>query len=130
MGRRSKNYILQSAIGLGFLSGLWTAIGIDPEEIVLTAIQNVVDRVYPDSMHRSPFIILPTILLLVSVRGAYWNGKIFGLISVALAYLAGLVILSAAGTGILLLPCAVGLGWLATTRRLAKKLAGLWILSL
>ena len=32
-GTTHKTYIWQFTIGLGFLSGLWTAIGIDPEEV-------------------------------------------------------------------------------------------------
>jgi len=93
-----------------FLSGLWGAIGIDPEVTLITTVQNAVYRVYPDPMLRSLFITHPTIPLLVFRVGAYRNGELFGLISDVPACLAGLGMLGIVGHGILPLLCAVGLG--------------------
>ena len=93
MASKSKKYIWQSVIGLGFLSGLWTTIGIDPEQIVIGALSGAADVLYPDPDLRYLFILLPTILLLVSIYGAYKKGKVLGLISVIVAYCAGLLIL-------------------------------------
>ena len=69
MAKRSRTYIWQFTIGLGFLSGLWTAIGIDPEEVVLNLLGTVTGEIFPDPTLRQLFIILPTILLLLSVWG-------------------------------------------------------------
>ncbi len=124
MGRKAKNYIWQSVIGLGFLSGLWTAIGFDPEQVLITAVSAVIDKAYPDPTIRWLFILLPTVLLLVSVWGAYRNGKMLGLVSVILAYVAGLLILGTTGLALLLLIGALVCGWVATDRKLKRKLAG------
>ena len=118
MAKRSRTYIWQFTIGLGFLSGLWTAIGIDPEEVVLNLLGTVTGEIFPDPTLRQLFIILPTLLLLVSVLGAYKKGKALGLASVLIAYVAGLSVLVALWTSLLLLVAAIVTGYLATGRRL------------
>ncbi len=117
MARRSRTYIWQFTIGLGFLSGLWTAIGIDPEEVLITLIGTAATGIYPDPTLRQLFIILPLALLAFSVWGAYRRGKVPGLISVLIAYLAGLSVLVALWTAVILLLAAIGIGILATGRR-------------
>jgi hypothetical protein len=118
MGKRSRTYIWQFTIGLGFLSGLWTAIGIDPGEVVLNLLGTVTGEIWPDPTLRQLFILLPLILLVISVLGAYKRGKALGLASVLIAYVAGLSILVALWTSILLLFAAIVTGYLATGRRL------------
>ena len=118
MVKRSRTYIWQFTIGLGFLSGLWTAIGIDPEEVILNLIGTTTGEIFPDPMLRQVFILLPTILLIIPVWGAYKRGKVLGLASVLIAYVAGLSILVALWTFLLLLFAAIITGYLATGRRL------------
>ena len=118
MAKRSRTYIWQFTIGLGFLSGIWTAIGIDPEEVVLNLLGTVTAEVFPDPTLRQLFIILPTLLLLISVWGAYKKGKTLGLASVLIAYVAGLSVLVSLWTSLLLLAAAIVTGYLATGRRL------------
>ena len=122
--KKSRTYIWQFVIGLGFLSGLWTAIGIDPQAVILDVLGNVVDTVYSDPAIRSLFLILPMILLLLSVLGAYTRGRFLGLISVIVAYLAGLFILVSTATALIFLGIAILIGYLAPNRRLIKKITG------
>jgi hypothetical protein len=117
MAKRSRTYIWQFTIGLGFLSGLWTALGIDPEEVILNLLGTVTGEMYPDPTLRQLFILLPLILLAVPVLGAYKKGKVLGLASVLIAYVAGLSILVALWTSLILLLAAIVIGYLATTRR-------------
>jgi hypothetical protein len=124
MARKSRTYIWQFVIGLGFISGLWTAIGINPQEIILNILGNVTDSVYSDPAIRFLFLIVPTILLILSIIGAYKKGKVLGLISVIVAYFAGLFILLSTITALFLLVIAIIIGYLATNRRLTKKLTG------
>jgi len=121
MAKKSRTYIWQFVIGLGFLSGLWTAIGIDPQAVIIDVLGNVVDTVYSDPAIRSLFLILPMILLLLSVLGAYARGRILGLISVIVAYLAGLFILVSTATALIFLGVAIIIGYLAPHRLLIKK---------
>jgi len=124
MKRKARNFLWQSVIGLGFVSGICTAAGIDPGQVLITAISAAIDKAYPDPNIRFLFIILPTVLLLVAVYGAYRNGKMLGIVSVIVAYSAGLLILNATGLALLLLLAALISGWIATDRRITRKLAG------
>jgi hypothetical protein len=121
MARKSSLFIRQSVIGLGFLSGLFTAIGIDPEEAAIGIIGSSVQAVWPDPQVSFLFIILPTLLLAVSVITAYRKGGILGLFSVLIGYFAGLSVLVSPVPALLLLAAATGLGFLATDRRIGKK---------
>jgi len=125
MAKRSRAYIWQFVIGLGFISGVWTAIGIDPEAVILNVIGDIIGTVYSDPGFRSLLIILPTVLLVISVIGAYRRGKVLGLISVIVAYISGLAILVSIMTSAILLIVAVITGYLATNRRMRKKLTGI-----
>ena len=122
MAKKSRSYIWQFVIGLGFLSGLWTAIGIDPQAFFFNILGKAVETVYSDPVIRSLFLILPVILFLVSVYGAYNQGRYLGLISVIIAYLAGLFILDATLTALGLLGIAILTGYIAPKRQLVKKL--------
>ena len=125
MAKRSRAYIWQFVIGLGFISGVWTAIGIDPEAVILNVVGDIIGTVYSDPWFRSLLIILPTVLLVVSVIGAYRRGRVLGLVSVIVAYISGLAILVSIMTSAILLIVAVIIGYLATNRRLRKKLTGI-----
>jgi hypothetical protein len=122
MAKKSRTYIWQFVIGLGFFSGLWTAIGIDPQAVIVDFLGDVVDTVYSDPAIRSLFLILPTILLLISILGAYKKGRIPGLISVIIAYIAGLLIFVSTVTALVILVVAVIIGYLAPKRSLVKKM--------
>jgi len=124
MAKKSRTYIWQFVIGLGFLSGLWTAIGIDPQGMILNILGNAADSVYSDPTIRFLLLFLPTILFILSIIGAYKKGKVLGLISVIVAYIAGLFILISTTTALVFLGIAIIIGYLATNRRLTKKLTG------
>jgi len=117
MAKKSSRFVWQFVIGLGFLSGLWTAVGLDPEDVLISAVGTVVDTVYPSTLVRSLFLILPTILLILSVIGAYGKGRVLGLLSVLVAYGAGLMIFSAAVVALLLLAAAALLGYFSAAKR-------------
>jgi len=125
MAKKSKEYIWQFVIGLGFLSGVWTAIGIDPGAVILNVLGDMIGTLYSDPVVRSLFLILPTALLVVSIISAYRKGKVPGLISVIMAYSAGLFIIVSTGTSLFLLIIAIFIGYLATSRRLRRRLMGI-----
>jgi hypothetical protein len=124
MAKKSRTYIWRFVIGLGFLSGLWTAIGIDPQAVIVGVLGNLIYTVYSDPAIRSLFLILPTILLLLSILGAYTRGRLLGLISVILAYLAGLFILVSTVTALVFFGVAIIIGYFAPDRHLIKKMTG------
>lgn len=124
VAKRSKTYIWQFVIGLGFLSGIWTAIGIDPGAVILNILGDLAGALYSDPLIRSIFLILPTILLVISVIGAYRRGRVLGLVSVIVAYISGVFILLSIITSLVLLIIAIIAGYLATNRRMRRKLTG------
>lgn len=124
MTKKSRTYIWQFVIGLGFLSGLWTAIGIDPQEMILNILGNAAVSIYSDPAIRFLLLVLPTILFILSIIGVYKKGKVPGPISVIVAYIAGLFILISTMTALVFLGIAIIIGYLATNRRLTKKLTG------
>jgi len=124
MAKKSRTYIWQFVIGLGYLSGFWTAIGIDPQEMILNILGNAAGSVYSDPNVRFFLLILPTILFILSIIGAYRKGKVLGLISVIVAYIAGMSILISTITALVFLAIAIIIGYIATNRRLTKKLTG------
>jgi len=124
LARRTRKYIWQFVIGFGFLSGLWTAIDIDPEEVLLNVLNRTVETIYPDPNVRTLLLILPALLLLVSIIGAYKNGRVPGLAAVIVAYGAGLSVLVSITSALHLLLLAIVLGFLATNRRPVKKITG------
>jgi ABC-type multidrug transport system permease subunit len=121
MAKKSGVFIRQFVVGVGFISGVFTAIGIDPQGEIIRVIGKAVGSVYPDPQVSYLFFILPTILLVISVVAAYLKGKALGLLSVIVAYGSGILILVSIVFSLVLLAFAVLLGYLATNRRLLKK---------
>ena len=121
IAKKSSLFIRQSVIGFGFLSGIFTAIGIDPEEAVIALAGSTITSLYPSKEIGYLFVILPTILLLISIFTAYRFGGITGLVSVVVAYFAGLLAFTTPFSAVILLIAAIVLGYLATNRRLLKK---------
>ncbi|HTY15648.1 MAG TPA: hypothetical protein VMC42_08080 [Methanoregulaceae archaeon] len=117
MRKKSKVFLWESVIGLGFLSGVWTAIGVSPQSLIIGLIGQSASDIYPDPAVRALFILLPTVLLVISIISAYRRGRIPGLFSVILAYFGGLLVITATVSAILLLLCAVAIGILATRKR-------------
>ena len=117
MAKKAHRFIWQFVIGFGFLSGLWTAIGLNPENILINALGSAVTAQNSDPVLRTFFLLLPTIILVISVIGAYYNGRIRGLVAVLLAYVAGLVILTHLAAGLIVLCAAVAVAYLATRPR-------------
>lgn len=123
MAKKSSLFIRQFVIGLGFLSGLFTAIGFDPQDEIIKAIGGSVTAIYPDPQVSYLFILLPTVLFVISVITAYLKGGILGLVSVVVAYFSGLSVLASLSLALVLLVIAAALGYLATNRRLVKKIS-------
>jgi hypothetical protein len=66
------------------------------------------------------FYILPLIILGISIHGAFRKGRFTGLISVFIAYFAGVLIFVSTAMALILLGSAMFIGYLAAGRRLIK----------
>jgi hypothetical protein len=116
MRKKSGLFIRESVIGLGFLSGVWTAIGINPQTVLLTLVERSADEVLHNPSVRFFFVVLPTLLLILSLVTAYKRGRVAGLVSVFFAYVGGLVVLESLYLSGILLVIAILLGLFATSK--------------
>lgn len=89
--KKSNLFFKQSVIFFGFLSGFWTAIGIDPEKIIFGILQPWVEKLGSTAI--LIFGILPTALLILSLYLIYKKGRWLGFIAVLCGYIGGLLIL-------------------------------------
>jgi hypothetical protein len=116
MRKKSGLFIRESVIGLGFLTGLWTTIGISPQTVLLALAERSADLVLHDPYVRFFFVVLPTVLLVLAVITAYKRGRVIGLISVILAYAGGLIVLESLYLSGIFLASAIILGFFATSK--------------
>ena len=83
------------AMGTGFMTGVYYAIGIDPNDILFKTLMQLTITTNPNA-DLTPFILLaivPTILTIFSLIAAYALGKWLGLLSVFIALFSGLPII-------------------------------------
>ena len=109
--RKGNLFFKQSVIFFGFLSGFWTAIGINPEKIIFGYWQPFVAKLGANALYL--FGILPFILLIVSLYLIYTKAKWLGFIAVIFGYLGGLVILVSPVYSVILLIIAWIIGYFA-----------------
>jgi hypothetical protein len=99
-------FVQEFVIGLGFLSGLWIYVGVDPTAEILKSFSALVPEM-------SGFFWLIVFMGTIgSIAGAYYMGRWLGLLAVLLAFLGGIFIASSLGIwlligGVILGPIAV-----------------------
>ena len=59
MAKKFRRFLWQFVIGFGFLSGLWTAMGINPENVIITALGSVVTTQVSDPVIRALLCCCP-----------------------------------------------------------------------
>jgi chromate transport protein ChrA len=88
-----RSFTRELVIGFGFLNGLWAAIGVSPEEWIFTFLKPYISNL--PVILRVIFAIIPTILLIITIYNIfkiYKKGKLLGIISVILAFVAGTLV--------------------------------------
>jgi hypothetical protein len=98
---RGEVFVQEFVIGLGFLSGLWIYAGVDPTAEIVKALSTIVPEM------SGLLWLLVGVDTIISIVGAYYAGRWFGLLAVVLAFMGGLLIGS---VGILLLLGGIILG--------------------
>jgi hypothetical protein len=82
----------QFVVGFGFLTGVWMAIGISPQDLVLKTLQPVLELL--PAQIRTLCIIIPTILTILTLIIVFRKGGFFGALAVFIAFAGGLFILT------------------------------------
>lgn len=116
MSSREDIFIREFVVGFGFLGGLFTRVGVDPEEEILKALLEVAKSFSPSMGPIFPVLLFlfTALLTISSILGAYRLGGIIGLIAVAFAWMGGFIMVGGSSTesiiGIALLIVAMIIG--------------------
>jgi len=119
LAKKSEVFINEFIITFGFLGGVFTRVGVDPESILLEALLQIMAAFIPSLEPFNPlFLILITAILTISAILTIWfTAKVPGLIAVLLAWISGFIILGGDTQtiiGLILLILAILLGAYAT----------------
>ena len=113
MDKKAEYFVNEFVIGLGFLSGLWIAVGFDPQAEIFKAFDTILKTLNPDSEFEFLFFVIPIIILICLILITYLMGGKLGLIAVTFGFLGGLLILASPWITIILLFLGMGLGIIA-----------------
>ena len=107
-----EKFVQEFVIGFGFLSGIFLAIGIDPEETIIKSIIDLLAQYDPQlaGLYAIIFSIVSVFILIATIIASFRLGGILGLIAISLGFVAGFFILSQTVLGIILLIIAFVLG--------------------
>lgn len=100
MPRKGEVFVQEFVLGFGFLGGLFTRVGIDPEEEILRAL---LMAFFPNNELMISFAIfcIGLISTIGSILSALAVGGRLGLLIVALAWIAGFIILMGGSLSVL-----------------------------
>lgn len=112
-GKRASKFLREAVVLFGFLNGVWLALGVNPGARLLEVAQSVVERLTGSELIPFLFALLPLILLVAMLWFIAKRGGVLGFVAVGLAFLAGLNVVAATATALLLLAAAFVVGWFA-----------------
>lgn len=84
-----RHFVQQFVLGFGFLSGLWVKLGFDPEDILIGFVSDFFEMVSPGNTLSPLFWVVPIVLTVVSLAGAFYYGEFVGVLAVGLSFVAG-----------------------------------------
>lgn len=101
-------FVREFVIGLGFVSGLFWRVGVDPEAVVFSALLDIYRQLAPDTRWSWYFWIAPFVITTTSWVGAYILGGGLGLLAVILALAGGFLYDSILGWILVIIAVVVG----------------------
>lgn len=105
-------FIRMFVIGLGFMSGFWIAVGVNPEAVITNAFAEAANSILADS--GILVWLVPIVALVVSVFGAFSTGGWLGLIAVGIAFIGGVVFIKYTVASLVIVGVAIMLGFVAS----------------
>ncbi len=108
--QKSEIFFREFTLGLGFFSGLWIAVGINPEAVIFESLKNIMQMVNPNSGFEYLFILTPLLFTLCSLIGAYLKGGKIGMVAIGIAFVSGTLFVSLTLISIVLLMMAILIG--------------------
>jgi len=76
-------------IGLGFMSGFWIAVGVNPEAVMINAFAEAAKSILAGS--EILIWLVPIVALVISILSAFSTGGWLGLLAVGIAFAGGIV---------------------------------------
>ena len=113
--RRTSLFLKEFVVLVGFLNGVWAAVGVNPGETLLETLEGfLVALVGASGLLAFVFALLPAILLVGTLFLILRKGGWLGLVAVVVAFLGGMQVVSNPQASLLLLLVAFALGYFAT----------------
>ena len=114
MARRTQVFLKEFVVLFGFLNGVWVAVGVNPGATLLRVAEGYFENLLSGRLVETLFALVPLLFLVAMLVIIFRKGGWLGLAAVALAFMAGVSILSAPATSLLLLLVAFAAGFVAT----------------
>lgn len=108
--KKSEIFFREFVLGVGFVSGFWIALGVNPEAVIFESFREVMETINPDSGFGYLFTLIPLLSTVCSLIGAYTMGGKVGIFALALAFVGGLVFLSGPLMSVILLIASMFIG--------------------
>lgn len=113
MPKQSAKFLREAVVLFGFLNGVWLGIGVNPGATLLQTLERVVEDLTGAGFVPFLFTLVPLVLLGAMLWYVGRRGGVLGFLAVGLAFVSGLVVLSAPVTSLVLLAAALAVGWFA-----------------
>jgi len=108
-------FIRVFVIGVGFVSGFWIAIGVNPEAEITGAFAEALESILPGS--GVAVLLIPVISLAVSLFVAYGMGGLLGLAAIGVACIGGAILVRHPISSLFVTGIAIVLGLVASRNR-------------
>jgi len=115
MAKRTGVFLKEFVVLVGFLNGVWLAVGVNPGAELLEVLQQTVESlVGQNGALEFVFAALPILIVVAALVAIFRRGGWLGFVAVVLAFLAGLFVVSEPRWAFGLLLGAFALGYWAT----------------
>lgn len=114
MKRRAvAKFLEEFVVVFGYGTGLFMAVGFNPQEGVLQGTEVFIETILPDPLTRFGFALVLLLLVVLSVRKAFATGGPAGIFAIAMGLLAGLATPLTPEVGLGMLALALFTGYIA-----------------
>lgn len=100
-------------IGLGFMSGFWIAVGVNPEAVMTNAFAEAAKSILAGS--EILIWLVPIVALVISILSAFATGGRLGLLAVGVAFIGGVVFIKFTVAALVIVGAAIVLGYVVSS---------------
>lgn len=89
----AKTFFKEFIVLFGFFTGVWRAIGVNPEAEIFNALKIIIDTLNPGNGISLWFSVLPVLLFIITLIIIYFIARMWGIAAVSCGFIGGLLIL-------------------------------------